>query len=144
MIPVPERLTKPHPVLDLTRREAHAAKDGWIDTRHQAGMLHLRIHKQSLRRVLLLAQALVTEADRRGYAVGIEPGYGCPGGLAITIDGTSSELVFLEETDRVAHEATDRTKRRTFALSPVPVAISATERRFRRTQSMSKVRPSSV
>jgi hypothetical protein len=106
MIPLPERLTKPHPVLDLTRREAHAAKDGWIDTRHQAGMLHLRIHKQSLRRVLLLAQALVTEADRRGYAVGIEPGYGCPGGLAITIDGASSELVFLEETDRVAHEAT--------------------------------------
>ncbi len=79
---------------------------GWVDTRRTTDTLHINVAAPSVRRVLLLAQALVDEALRRGYEVRVFNDYRCSGGLGIFVDGHGFEIVFTEETDRVAHEAT--------------------------------------
>ena len=102
-IPIPDTLRGCHPVIRVAR-EAGIKDRGWIDNRHNAGQLHLLIRKQNLGRALLIVQALINEAERRGYSVSIGSGYDCKkGGLRVGINGHSYELVVKEPQRRVPH-----------------------------------------
>jgi hypothetical protein len=123
LIPVIERLTRPHPLIAATRSGASSARDGWVDRMRTKGVLHMRVASQSVRRVLLITQSLILEAERRGY--GVEVGSEdrrCAGGLCITIDGHPFELTFAEENDRHPHVATktelDRAERYSWQKVP--------------------------
>lgn len=105
-VAVPVRLTRPHPLIAATRDAAGKRTTGWVDTRRTADALHVNVAAASVRRVLLLAQALVDEAIHRGHEVRAISGHRCPGGLGIFVNGHGSELVFTEETDRTPHQAT--------------------------------------
>ena len=86
-------------------------------------VLHLRVAPKSVRRVLLIAQSLILEAERRGYSAEVGTGdRRCDGGLCIAIDGYRFELTFVEETDRHPHIATktelDRAERHSWEKVP--------------------------
>lgn len=109
VVPIVEKLVRPHPIIAATRDQAKPSSDGWVDTMRAPGVLHLRVARSSLRRVLLVAQSLVAEAQRRGHRV--ERGTGdrrCEGGLCIAVDGYPFEVTFVEETNRQPHVATKR------------------------------------
>jgi len=57
--------------------------------------------------VLRLAQAMIDEADRRGYDVTTGKSYGCSDGLVLVVRGHPQELVFVEEQNRLTHEPTN-------------------------------------
>ena len=69
-----------------------------------AGVLHLQVDAASVGRALRLTQALIDEALRRGYEVGVFSGYRSCGGLAIYIQGHGFELFVSEENDRTPHQ----------------------------------------
>ena len=97
-IAVPETLRGCHPIIRTTQNGAKSSK-GWIDTYRVEGMAHLRIHRASLRRCLLVLQALISEGERRGYpAVLLEKG--CRG-LGLEVSGFIYELAVKEETTRI-------------------------------------------
>ncbi len=108
-VAIPERLTRPHPLIAATRDTAGQPKTGWIDTRRTAGALHINVAAASVRRVLVLAQALVGETLRRGHEVRVISGHqwssvrGRPGNLR---GRPRLRDLFAEETVRVPHEAT--------------------------------------
>ena len=107
LVPVPDRLVRPHPLIAATRDGARRSSDGWVDTMRVPGVLHLRVAPASLRRALRIAQGLIVEAQKRGHSV--EPGAPdrrCAGGLDLVVSGHRFELAFVEETDRKAHVAT--------------------------------------
>ena len=63
-IAVPETLRGCHPIIRTTQNGAKSSR-GWIDTYRVEGVAHLRIHRASLRRCLLVLQALISEGERR-------------------------------------------------------------------------------
>ena len=92
-IAVPETLRGCHPIIRTTQNGAKSSK-GWIDTYRVEGIAHLRIHRASLRRCLLVLQALISEGERRGYpAVLLEKG--CRG-LGLQVRGFIYELAVKE------------------------------------------------
>jgi hypothetical protein len=102
-VPVPMSLQRPHPLI-AAARSVKRDRDGWVDTRRQAGTLHLRVSADSVGRALRLVQGLVDEALRRGYNVDQIDSYGCAGGLGVYIGGHGLEVAVSEETKRVPHE----------------------------------------
>lgn len=107
LIEVPRGLRGCHPVIRSTRM--HGRKSGFIDTCGIEGVAHLKVFGPSFRRSLLALQALINEADRRGY--GIEASGRC-GGLQIVIQGHPFELTMYEESYRVPHEPTKQERER--------------------------------
>ena len=103
-VPVRQRLSHLHPMLAATREACKHSHQGWVDTRRTKGVLHVRVASSSVRRTLLLTQALVDEASRRGWTVGPFKGYSCDGGFGVTINRHAFELAFAEEPDRMRHE----------------------------------------
>ncbi|MGI8333657.1 hypothetical protein ACRYCC_27220 [Actinomadura scrupuli] len=114
LVPVPTRLTNPHPLVAATRDRfsrairRHDKRDSRMDNRNQTGVVHMKVSKEALPRALRLAQALFTEAERRGYRVaqGSDSRHRYSGGACIVIQGHAYELSFWEETDSVPHRAT--------------------------------------
>ena len=102
-IPIPESLRGCHPIISATREVIGNRKTGWIDTHHQKGVAHLRIHPGNLKRSLLILQAMVAEAQRRGFDV--KTGGRCEG-LVLVVDGYPQEIAIKEETSRSPHEPT--------------------------------------
>lgn len=71
-VPVPARLTKPHPTVTATRNALNSAGSdgaGRRSSRGVRGALDVRVSKAQLGRALRLQQALVAEAERRGYVI---------------------------------------------------------------------------
>jgi len=100
-IPIPETLRGCHP--RATRETVGKGKSGWVDTYHQKGVAHLRVHASSAQRSLLVLQAMINEAGRRGLSVAT--GLTCEG--LVLVDGSCIyELAFKEETHRLPHEPT--------------------------------------
>lgn len=94
-IPIPDRLTKPHPAVVSLR----------ADREHR-----LPFKREVRQRALLLLDAVAKEATRRGYAVTCprsEPNQRHPvDALAIDINGHPHALHVREDTDKVPHEPT--------------------------------------
>ena len=102
-IPIPESLRGCHPIISATREVIGNRKTGWIDTHHQKGVAHVRIHPGNLKRSLLILQAMVAESQRRGFDV--KTGGRCEG-LVLVVDGYPQEIAIKEETSRSPHEPT--------------------------------------
>jgi len=102
-IPVPESLRGCHPVISATREVIGNRKIGRIDTYHQKRVAHLRIHPGNVKRSLLILQAMVAEAQRRGFDV--KTGGRCEG-LVLVVDGYPHEIAIKKETSRSPHEPT--------------------------------------
>lgn len=104
---LPARLGRPHPIVAATRDIARPGADGWIDTTRRPGVVHLRVTRQNLTRVLRIAHAIFREATDLGHRV--ETGAGdrdCAGGAVLAIGGQRFELTFAEQTRRVPHAPT--------------------------------------
>ena len=86
VIPVPERLTRPHKAVSALRSEKR-----------------ISVSKSAQPRALLLAQGLCAEAERRGHgvAVGKEDH-----DLVITVNGYGYGIKIGEQYDRVPHQPT--------------------------------------
>src|SRR4051812_46948733 len=70
-IPIPKRLTKPHPAISAARDGAAGlapADDGRLVIGPQRGVLHVVVSRPLIRRALLVGQAVFAEAARRGWA----------------------------------------------------------------------------
>ena len=102
-IPVPDSLRGCHTVIRATRELIGSRKTGSIDTHHQNGVAHLRIHPSNLKRSLLILQDMAAEAQCRGFDV--TTGTRC-GGLVIVVDGYPHEIAIKEETSRSTHAPT--------------------------------------
>lgn len=100
-IPIPANLRSCHPIIQATRE--HERKKGFIDTCDVTGVAHLKVFAASFRRCLLVLQAIITEAECRGYVA--ETGGRCKG-LHITINGHPLEVTMYEEPTRTPHEPT--------------------------------------
>lgn len=107
LLQVPGDLRGCHPVIRATRM--HGRKSGFIDTCGLNGVAHLKVFAPSFRRSLLVLQALITEANRRGF--GVDVGGRC-GGLQIVIQGHPFELTMYEESHRVPHQPTKHERER--------------------------------
>jgi hypothetical protein len=122
VVRVPVRLHRLHPLLAATRDVAAAGHDGWINTTHRPGVLHVRVSRQSLTRALRIAQGLFAEAERRGHRVEVmSPGGNrCAGGAGLRIGGQHFELTFAEESDRSAHvlAAAEQTRKSEWSYAP--------------------------
>lgn len=102
---VRERLGRAHPLIGAARDRAQR-RDRWVDTRRLDSIAHLSVSSDQFKRALLLLQAVVDEAVRRGHRINEVRSRGCGGGLGVNIDGHTFELVMIEETRRVDHQLT--------------------------------------
>lgn len=94
-LPIPERLTRPHPAIVTLRSDRES---------------RLRFKREPRQRALLLLNALTLEATRRGYTVA------CPAqgrhdaapkyDVTVEVNGHAFELSVHEETDKIPHEPT--------------------------------------
>ena len=100
-VPVPPTLRRLHPLLLATQAAAQKGHGGWINTFRTEGVLHVRVTPAAFARTLRLAQALITEAERRG---GSARRGRC--GIGVAVRGHLVELVFTEENNRKPHVLT--------------------------------------
>ena len=98
---VPSDLRGCHPIIRATRE--HERRKGQIDTGHIPDVAHVKVFGPSFRRCLLVLQAIINEADRRGY--GVTSGGHCHG-LQIVIQGHAFEVAMYEDPARTPHEPT--------------------------------------
>jgi hypothetical protein len=99
-IPVPQRLTRPHPLVSATKAATENAKshDGpWRDTMRVAEVFHIRVSHQQLGRSHRILQAVVGAAEDRGHRVGLVSTSDCKLGAGLTINGHGFELALVEE-----------------------------------------------
>jgi hypothetical protein len=103
---VPVRLTRPHKVVRAAREAAvgvRVGEDGRIRIGPRRGVLHVVVSRPLLRRALLIAQAVFSEAERRGW--GVQPfdgsGYDQRPGAAVVVRGHSYAVEVHEETETV-------------------------------------------
>lgn len=103
-VPVPAELRRPHPFVSATREAAKGRKpdeSGRLDVGRRAGVVYLHVSRDQLRRALLIAQAVVAEAERRGWDVKpIEKSYNHRAGCAIVNRDHSYAFEIVEMTDR--------------------------------------------
>jgi hypothetical protein len=123
-VPVPNRLPRrPHPLVVATRDVARPGHDGWIHTMRRPGTVHMKVTRHTLNRALRIAQAILTEATRRGHRVeAAGSSRGCTGGASLVIGGQRFELTLAEPTTRVPHVPTPEEERRarTYEWAHVP------------------------
>jgi hypothetical protein len=105
-IPVPTGLRRPHPFVAATRDAAAGlkpAEDGRLNVGGREGIVWMRVTRARLHRALLVAEAILREAERRGYT--IEPikgrGYGHHSGVAVSVRGHAYSIEISELFDRV-------------------------------------------
>jgi hypothetical protein len=112
-VPVPEQLTRPHRLVAATRKATQdpaARRDkGWLDTTGVTGVFPVRISRPQLGRALLLLEALVDAALRRGHEVGPA---GSAGAAGVVVRGHESPFSLADEVDRVPRELTPREQAR--------------------------------
>jgi hypothetical protein len=98
-VAVPQRLPQPHPSITAAQaawRNVHVPPGGCrVDLRHRHGSLHVFVGRSSLPRVWSLANAVFTEATRRGHTIINDTGR-C-GGPHLMVDGYAVEISFWEE-----------------------------------------------
>jgi hypothetical protein len=103
-IAVPPELRRPHPVVSATREAAKGLKpdeSGRLDVGRRPGVIYLHVSREQLRRSLLIAQAVVAEAGRRGWEIrSVEKSYNHRAGCAVVIRGHSYPFEIIEMTDR--------------------------------------------
>lgn len=104
-VTVPSQLRQPHPLVGAVK-DVQSGPNGWVHTHGNAGMLHLRLHRNSRDRALRLVQGLIDECLRRGHSVKQISSRNCPGGIGVFIDGHGFEVAVGEESDRVPYEPT--------------------------------------
>jgi hypothetical protein len=113
-VPIPTDFRRAHPAVKLAR-SVKRDRGGWIDTRRTADAVHLCVQADRLHRALLLVQALIDEASRRGHGISIGSNYDCPGGLRIVVSGHDYEVTIKEPKRRIDHvptpEEADRYRR---------------------------------
>jgi hypothetical protein len=104
VVPVPAALRRPAAFIRATDNAAKGLKpdeSGRLDIGRRAGVVYLHVSREQLRRALLIAHALITEAGRRGWDVRpVEKGYSHRAGCAIVIRGHSYPFEIVEMTDR--------------------------------------------
>lgn len=106
-VDVPARLPRHlHPIVAATRDIAQPYHDGWIYTMRIPNVVHMRVTRERLNRVLRIAHAIFHEAERRGHRVETTSGYRDCAGAALGIGDQQFELTFTEHTTRVAHVPT--------------------------------------
>lgn len=103
-ISVPTELRRSHRFVIATRAAAKGVKpddSGRLDIGRRPGVIHLRVSRELLRRALLIVEALVAEALRRGYSVeAIEKSYNHRAGCALAVRGHKYPFEISEMTDR--------------------------------------------
>jgi hypothetical protein len=104
-IAVPEALRRPHRLVVATRDAFSGVKPdetGRLQLRPRAGAAYLHVSRDELRRALLILQAIVAEAERRGWEVKpAEGGYGDKAGIGIRLRGHTYAVWITEMTDRI-------------------------------------------
>ena len=111
-VPIPMQLARPHRLVTATRKAAQDSRrrdKGWLDTSGIAGVFSVRLSRPQLGRALLLLQALVDEALRRGHEIGPA---GSVGAVGLVVRGHESPFSLIEEVDRVRRELTAREQAR--------------------------------
>jgi hypothetical protein len=103
---VPSDLRGAHRFVTATRDAAvgrRAAEDGRISVGPRAGVVHMVLSRELLRRALLIAQAVVGEAERRGWGVTSDRGAGVhgPHGVAVVVGGHAYPIEIHEVTETV-------------------------------------------
>src|SRR5437879_6373965 len=77
-VTVPERLVRPHPFVAATRDAAGGLKvgeDGRLRIGGREGIVYVVVSREQLQRALRILEALLKEAERRGYELrGIQKG----------------------------------------------------------------------
>src|SRR4051794_22449045 len=103
---VPKRLVHPHPFVVATRSAAegrNAELDGRLAIGPEPGVIHMQISRALLPRALRIAQAILVEAMRRGWAVErlADPRYHQRAGVAVVIRGHCYSLEIHELTETI-------------------------------------------
>lgn len=113
-IKVPKTLRGAHSVVQVTRERAVELKqneDGRLDIGRAPGIAHLQVSRQQLNRALRILQAIIAEAERRGYAINpIEKSYNHAAGVAVSVRGQNYALSVYELRDKVPLTATEIAK----------------------------------
>jgi hypothetical protein len=106
-VPVPGDLRGAHRFVTATRDAAvgrRAAQDGRISIGPRAGVVHMVLNRELLRRALLIAHAVIGEAERRGWEVtsdqGLAGGSG-PRGVAVVVGAHAYPIEIHEVTETV-------------------------------------------
>lgn len=142
-IPVPRRLSRPHPIVRATSDGAvgrRADADGRLTIGPRKGVIYTRVSRPLLGRALRIAQGLISEANRRGWDVAPveKSAYGYRAGAAIVIGSHSTA------SRSTSRHRPSRSQPRT-SLSGAASTAGATARRthLRRNESAS-ARPASA
>lgn len=114
-VPVPEQLCRTHPFVTATRQKAVGARpsdDGRLYLRGDSDAFTLRVARPSLRRCLLILQAICLEAERRGWSIeaGRSDGYQRTAGARVRI-GRHRYPVEIEERTEVVPFTEDELRR---------------------------------
>lgn len=92
-VEVPAALRRPHRFVAATRQAANGLKPdetGRLDVGRRPGVVYLHASREQLRRSLLIAQAVVAEAGRRGWeSRSVEKSYNHRAACAIVVRGHS-------------------------------------------------------
>lgn len=104
-IAVPDALRRPHRFVIVTREGFRGVKPdetGRLQLRARAGVAYLHVSRDQLRRALLILQAIVAEAERRGWEIKPDDGgYGDKAGVGIRLRGHTYTVSITEMTDRI-------------------------------------------
>jgi hypothetical protein len=104
-IPIPSELRRPHRFVTATRQAASGRtpqEDGRIRV-GGTGVVRLTVTREQLRRALLVTDAILKEAEKRGHSVEAvdRTGYGDKPGVAIVVRGHHYTIELTELQDRV-------------------------------------------
>lgn len=102
-IPVPATLRNPHHLVVATQRYYSGVRpdeDGRLRPGPHEGVAHLIVSKSALRRALLYLQAILVEAERRGWHIAPSRGYESTG-IAIVVRSHAYPISIREMHDRV-------------------------------------------
>jgi hypothetical protein len=114
-IPVPAQLRGAHPFVQATKAAIVGSKrlpDGRLDVGREPGLIYMKLSRPLAHRALRLAQALLAEAQRRGYqVVAVQKGFHRAGiGILIEDEADPIELVELTEGVPLTDAETERWK----------------------------------
>ncbi|WP_371576249.1 hypothetical protein [Streptomyces sp. NBC_01314] len=108
VVDVPESVGRPHPVVRTTR-ESLGRSQSVVDTRGKPEVIPLYLSRPLVDRALRIMNALLTEAENRGYDVETQTDLDRSEAvhtLAIVIRGRAFPLTLTERTTKVPHEKT--------------------------------------
>jgi hypothetical protein len=104
-ITVPASLRGAHPIVAATRDSTSGLKpgdDGRLDVGRKHGVVHLQVSREQLSRALRILQAIITEAERRGYElVDVDKSYDHAEGVGISLGDRAYSIKLYELRDSV-------------------------------------------